>query len=70
MEGPTDAEAAMVMGNSTTAWDRFYDMRFQQRGAASAVAAMTQWRQGMLGHSDDVVDLIEAMPDLDVNELD
>ena len=61
--GPSDAEAAMVMGNSVMAWDRFYDMRFQQRSAASAVDAMTVWRQEMLGNSasqDIVIDIDAA----------
>lgn len=47
-DGPEDAEAAMIMGNSTRAWDRFYDMRFQRRGAENAVNAMPQWRSQLL----------------------
>ena len=70
MEGPADAGAAMVMGNSTNAWDRYYDMRFQQRNANQAVEAMTGWRQGMLGGmQSDEIPRIDC-GDLDVMELD
>ena len=67
MAGPNDADAAMVMGNSTMAWDRYYDMRFQQRNAAAAVDAMTGWRQGMLAGSVVVSDMSHA---LDAVELE
>ena len=70
VDGPADADAAMVMGNSTNAWDRFYDMRFQQRNAAAAVDAMTGWRQGMLGNSSaDALSTSVIELDLDSDEL-
>lgn len=80
-DGPADTESAMIMGNSTRAWDRFYDLRFQQRGAANAVNAMPAWRQGMLAASG-ISGTIRneplalpapnqpSIPDLDISELD
>lgn len=71
--GPSDAEAAMVMGNSTRAWDRYYDMRFQRRGAEAAVNAMPGWRQNMLaGQGSAIVEQSSTsnIDDFDVTQLD
>lgn len=77
--GPADADAAMVMGNSTRAWDRYYDLQFQQRGAAAAVSAMTPWRNDMLGGQQSGALVLGGQQsgaivpigmELDVNELD
>lgn len=77
-DGPADNESAMIMGNSTRAWDRFYDLRFQQRGAANAVNAMPAWRQGLLGMPSGLPaeplallapDASPEVPDCDVSEL-
>jgi hypothetical protein len=46
--GPEDSAAAMVMANSTRAWDQSYDLQFQRRGAQEAVDSMQIWRQHML----------------------
>ena len=70
MPGPEDRDAAMVMGNSTMAWDRAYDMRFQQRNAAAAVTAMSVWRQGMLGNDSNDVSPNDDDCELDVVELE
>ena len=76
VQGPNDADAAMVMGNSTNAWDRYYDMRFQQRNAAAAVTAMTGWRQGMLAgcstvaaEQSDAIVLVDDDAALNADEL-
>ena len=66
--GPSDAEAAMVMGNSTRTWDNYYDMRFQMRGAAAAVKAMPAWRQSLLSESDAIA--VQETGNLNVDELD
>ena len=66
--GPADTDAAMVMGNSTRAWDRYYDLRFQQRGAAAAVSAMAPWRSNLLGHQS-VDTIVGTGLELDVSEL-
>ena len=71
MEGPVDADAAMVMGNSTQAWDRYYDLRFQQRNAAAAVTAMAPWRANMLGQPAFIEPVLPTTRvELDVSELE
>ena len=72
VQGPRDADAAMVMGNSTQAWDRYYDLRFQQRNAAAAIDAMSDWRQGMLAPVEQSSAIVPVIYDaaLDAMELD
>ncbi len=45
VEGPDDAAAAQVMGNSTQASSKIYDLHFDVREAQAAVDAMQTWRQ-------------------------
>ena len=47
--GPSDAGAAMTMGNSLEMWDRVYDTNFKAREVQAAVDAMDQWRAGLVG---------------------
>ena len=56
MEGPDDAAAAQVMGNSTQAWSKNYDLHFDVREAQAAVDAT--WRQHLLAKQQPV--LVEA----------
>ena len=58
MEGPDDAAAAQVMGNSTQAWSKNYDLHFDVREAQAAVDAMQTWRQHLLARQQPV--LVEA----------
>lgn len=58
VEGPDDAAAAQVMGNSTQAWSRNYDLHFDVREAQAAVDAMQTWRQHLLARQQPV--LVEA----------
>ena len=47
--GPSDAGAAMAMGNvvnSCDMWDKVYDRAFRRRGMQQAVDAMRDWREG------------------------
>ena len=70
-QGPADAEAAMVMGNSTRAWVRSYDLRFQRRGAENAVNAMPAWQQDMLASSQSLPSPVDAEAiEVDMNDLD
>ena len=57
MEGPDDAAAAqvMIMGNSTQAWSRNYDLHFDVRKAQAAVDAMQTWRQHLLAKQQPVL---------------
>ena len=48
MEGPDDAAADQVMGNSTQAWSKNYDLHFDVREAQAAVDAMQTRRQHLL----------------------
>ena len=58
VEGPDDAAAAQVMGNSTQAWSKNYDLHFDVREAQAAVDAMQTWRQHLLAKQQPV--LVEA----------
>ena len=58
MEGPDDAAAARVLGNSTQAWSKNYDLHFDVREAQAAVNAMQTWRQHLLAKQQPV--LVEA----------
>ena len=57
-EEPHDAAAVQVMGNSTQAWSKNYDMHFDVREAQAAVIAMQTWRQHPLAKQQPV--LVEA----------
>ena len=48
VEGPDDAQAAMIMGNTKREWDGSYDLNFKRRESQEGVDAMTQWRAAML----------------------
>ena len=50
VSGPTDRGAAMAMGNSTDAWDRYYEKQrhFHPVDCQRAVNAMDTWREGLL----------------------
>ena len=58
MEGPDDAAAAQVMGNSTQAGSKNYDLQFDVREAQAAVDAIQTWRQHLLAKQQPV--LVEA----------
>ena len=58
VDGPDDAAAAQVMGNSTQAWSKNYDLHFDVREAQAAVDAMRTWRQHLLAKQQPV--LVEA----------
>ena len=47
-EGPTDKQAAQLMGHSTAEWDKVYDLDYSRREGEAGVAAMAQWREEML----------------------
>ena len=51
--GPSDAGAAMTMGNSLEMWDKVYDENFKAREVQAAVDAMDQWRAGLVGKMGD-----------------
>ena len=48
VQGPADAAAAHVMGNSTQAWSKNYDLHVDVREAQAAVHAMQTWRRHLL----------------------
>jgi hypothetical protein len=50
-EGPTDKQAAQIMGNTTAEWDKVYDLDFSRREGEAGVAAMAQWREEMLSRA-------------------
>ena len=59
VEGPDDAAVAQVMGNSTQAWSRNYDLHFANtadvREAQATVDAMQTWRQHLLAKQQPVL---------------
>lgn len=50
-EGPTDKQAAQIMGHTTAEWDKVYDLDFSRREGEAGVAAMGQWREEMLSRA-------------------
>jgi len=46
--GPDARGAASVMGNSPTAWRKYYDLHITGREVEQAVQGMEQWRQATL----------------------
>ena len=50
VDGPSDRGAAMAMGNSLDAWDRYYEKQrhFHPADCQRAVNAMDTWREGLL----------------------
>ena len=46
--GPSDAQAAQIMGNSKEAWNRHYDLNCSLRESQAAADATKGWRDQML----------------------
>lgn len=46
--GATDEASAALMGHSTAAWDKAYDLRCGLRESEKAIEGCTVWRQAML----------------------
>ena len=46
--GPEDRHAALVMGNSVEAWQKFYDKFAHERDAKEGLQMMKEWRMHML----------------------
>lgn len=50
-QGPTDKQAAQLMGHSIAEWDKVYDLDYSRREGEAGVAAMAQWREEMLARA-------------------
>ena len=62
--GPTDAQAAQIMGNSEEAWDRHYDLNCSLRESQAAADATKGWREQMLMKSkQEIVTLSDSSVD-------
>ncbi len=67
-KGPTNVQAAQIMGNSESAWDRHYDINFDVRESQAGADAMAEWRREMLqrgllaaaerAEREDIVDIV------------
>ena len=69
-EGPTDKQAAQIMGHSAAEWDKVYDLDFSRREGEAGVAAMAKWREQMLARakagSQDAQEAIGETVDLEI----
>ena len=54
-KGPGDAAAAQVMGNSTQAWSKYYDLHLDVSEAQAAADAMQTWMQHLLAKQQPVL---------------
>ena len=62
--GPSDAQAAQIMGNSVEAWNRHYDINCSLRESQAAADASQGWREQMLQkNQQEVVVLSESSVD-------